>query len=199
MKKAAAYLLYALVRLLYMTLRVRVEGKEALVHCLKMPRKPLIVALWHSRLMLLAPLMRKAAPIVPFTVLISKSRDGDIPSFYAELFKDVHVIRVGHKARGSALHESIHALERGEVLVLTPDGPRGPNQEVKPGALFAAEKCDADIVAMGWEVSKAIYLKSWDRFCIPLPFSEVVLRFKRVEERSPEALKSTLDKTLGGH
>jgi len=197
MKKFAAYILYGLIKLLYATFRVRVEGADCLTTLLKTPNHPpLIIALWHSRLMLLAPLMRKVAPIVPFTVLISKSRDGDIPSFYAELFNLVKVIRVGHKTRSGALLESMSALDRGEIIVLTPDGPRGPNQEVKSGAIFAAEKCDASIIAMGWSASKAIYLKSWDRFCIPLPFAKITVRFEQVAPRTESALKQALDHTL---
>ncbi|HXF28407.1 MAG TPA: hypothetical protein VN457_01035, partial [Chlamydiales bacterium] len=81
------------IKLLSYTLRVEVHGKDEVVRLIKTNEKPLILALWHSRLLLVAPLVRDTLPHIPACMLISKSRDGDIPSRYAETYKDVEVIR----------------------------------------------------------------------------------------------------------
>ena len=138
---------------------------------------PLIIVLWHNNLLLLAPILIKFTKNVSYTVLISKSRDGDIPSYLAGTYPKVDVIRVGHKTRHIAMLDSLAAIEKGNILVLTPDGPRGPVHVVKPGVIFSAQKTNADVVALSWQASKMYRLKSWDRFCIPMPFSKLHVSF----------------------
>jgi lysophospholipid acyltransferase (LPLAT)-like uncharacterized protein len=169
-----AYLLRAIVTLLYWTLRVEVQGDENITK-----QHPCIIALWHNQLLLLAPILYKIIlrKKLPLAVLISKSRDGDIPSRFAETYKRVEVIRVGHKGRHSAMLEALEALKENKIIVLTPDGPRGPIYKAKPGVIYAAQKSKAPVIPMRWEASRCIRLKSWDRFCIPLPFSKVTCIF----------------------
>jgi len=64
-------------------------------------------------------------------------------------------------------------LERGAEVALTPDGPRGPAERVKPGAVAAAQHANALIIAAGARASSAWWVSSWDRFCIPKPFALV--------------------------
>jgi len=57
------------------------------------------------------------------------------------------------------------------------DGPRGPAGIIKPGAIRLAHEADAVIVPFYIAADRAWYFDSWDRFLLPKPFANVVLRF----------------------
>jgi lysophospholipid acyltransferase (LPLAT)-like uncharacterized protein len=157
----------------FWTLRITIENGELLT---KNQSKPLIVALWHNRLFMLAPIIIKTMKPIHVAVLVSKSRDGNIPSAFGESYRGVTAIRVGHQSRHHALQEALEALATNHFLILTPDGPKGPIYKVKPGVIYAAQKSGAPVVVVDWHASKSFCLRSWDKFCIPYPFSRVVVR-----------------------
>jgi lysophospholipid acyltransferase (LPLAT)-like uncharacterized protein len=56
---------------------------------------------------------------------------------------------------------------------VTPDGPRGPAERVKPGVVAAAQHAGVPIIPATARLSRAWRLASWDRFCIPKPFATI--------------------------
>src|SRR5207244_1667411 len=68
-------------------------------------------------------------------------------------------------------------LRDGAEVALTPDGPRGPAERVKPGALAAAQHAAALVIAVGGRASSAWWLRSWDRFCLPKPFATIEVAY----------------------
>ena len=54
----------------------------------------------------------------------------------------------GSTSRGGAvaLREIVRTLRRGQPVALTPDGPRGPRQKMKPGPLIAARMAGVPII-----------------------------------------------------
>jgi lysophospholipid acyltransferase (LPLAT)-like uncharacterized protein len=176
----AAYFLRGCLTLLYWTLRVEVHGEKEFQTLVKKqksdPHAPsLIVALWHNQLILIAPLLRKIIPVVKITALISKSRDGALPTYFVRTHKQVDVIRVGHQSRNIALMQTLEALKEKRIIVSTPDGPKGPRYSVKRGIIYSAIKSKSAIISLSWKASRSIRLNSWDRFCIPLPFSKITV------------------------
>ena len=71
------------------------------------------------------------------------------------------------------MRESIRLLEQKRCLVITPDGPRGPRERVKPGVAQIAITAGAPVVPLAIGVDRCWRLKSWDGFIIPKPFSRV--------------------------
>ena len=71
--------------------------------------------------------------------------------------------------------EALDAVQRGIDIAITPDGPQGPAQKFKLGAVFLASESGCPIVLGACVPAKAWRLKSWDRFYIPKPFSRVEL------------------------
>jgi lysophospholipid acyltransferase (LPLAT)-like uncharacterized protein len=105
--------------------------------------------------------------------LISASRDGDLVSLLIER-SGYGTIRGSTSRKGViALRQLVDALAAGSNVLFTPDGPRGPVYEVSPGVIFVAQKSGAPIVPLHMEYSSCWRLKSWDRFCVPRPFSKV--------------------------
>ncbi|MBL8059667.1 MAG: lysophospholipid acyltransferase family protein [Chthonomonas sp.] len=108
---------------------------------------------------------------------MSPSRDGDLLS---RLFDRLGLATIrGSTGRQGirALIESISALKAGTSLALTPDGPRGPAEEVQDGVLAMAKKSGVPIVPMSSSAQRKSFVKSWDRFLVPMPFSRCVVVF----------------------
>jgi lysophospholipid acyltransferase (LPLAT)-like uncharacterized protein len=163
-----------LIRLLYSTLRVTVNGYEAL---LTSSKEPLIIALWHDQL-LLGPMVFGILSKNRFSAVISNSRDGQLLASFIETFSKVTTILVGHKARHTALLQMMRALKERAILIITPDGPRGPRHEVKAGVIFSAQHTEAPIIAMRWQASSIWKFKTWDQLALPRPFAKVAIHFE---------------------
>jgi lysophospholipid acyltransferase (LPLAT)-like uncharacterized protein len=168
------WIAHVLMRLLYSSLRVTVTGYDGLLTASK---EPLIIALWHDQL-LLGPMVFGILSKNHFAAVISNSRDGRLLASFIETFSKVKTILVGHRSRHKALLQMIQALKKRVILIITPDGPRGPKHEVKAGVIFSAQQSEAPIVAMRWLASSAWKLKTWDQLTIPKPFSKVTIHFE---------------------
>lgn len=172
LKRWLAKLAKWIVLLYFKTLRVQTVGEGAAVAVCKHSGAGIVFLCWHDSLALLPAIMwigrhRK------LTILISNSRDGNLVAALVCQFHNVQVIRVKHTARAMALRQACRCLERGEALLITPDGPRGPRRHVKAGALYACHKTGGLLVPVGFSSSRHTTLGSWDRFCLPWPLSRV--------------------------
>jgi len=172
-RRLRAFLLKLCYRLYCMTFRVTISGLDDARKCLHNSSSGAVFLLWHDSLVIGPFLLEKLSRKYPLCFMISKSRDGAIPSDFAMQFKNFSVLRVGHKERARALVRCCKLLSQGTNLVLTPDGPRGPRRKLKPGALFAAKKANAPLIPVVYTASKVWTLKSWDKFQIPKPFSHL--------------------------
>jgi lysophospholipid acyltransferase (LPLAT)-like uncharacterized protein len=109
-------------------------------------------------------------------VLISQHADGQI---ITEVIR-----RLGFGAvRGSTTRGGVQALRtimstsRDGHLVFTPDGPRGPRREVKPGIVYVASRTGLPVVPVGVGYDRPWRAGSWDRLAVPRPFSRGVMVF----------------------
>ena len=162
---------YGLFRLWAKTLRLQLEDPHNGIALVR--DRPVIFAIWHNRLLMLPPPFDRWFPTRQSIGLISASRDGDLVSLLIER-SGYGTIRGSTSRKGViALRQLVDALAAGSNVLFTPDGPRGPVYEVSPGVIFVAQKSGAPIVPLHMEYSSCWRLKSWDRFCVPRPFSKV--------------------------
>lgn len=168
-----------LVRLLGATLRLRVEGVDALV-----PRwaaaQPLIYCVWHGRILMtpwLNARLRRTHGARTVSVLASRSRDGSLVVGYARRF-GLEVVR-GSSSRGgaAALRALVTAVRAGRDVALVPDGPRGPRGQLGPGVVALAGLTGAPVVPLGFAARPANRLATWDAFMIPAPFARAAAVF----------------------
>ncbi len=118
--------------------------------------------------------------------------------------KNVECIRVAHDARLKALRDITKAVKQEKrILLVTPDGPRGPRYQCKPGALMAADMTGAQMMGITWSATRFFQLGSWDKMVIPLPFSKIILSFSEPielpKEGTLEERSAKLDELLRGH
>jgi hypothetical protein len=120
-------------------------------------------------------------------VLTSASRDGAIIAAAMKCFR-LDSVRGSTSRRGAtALLQLTGTLEAGEDVAVTPDGPRGPCYKLGSGVVFLARQTGAGILPIHVEYSRALRLKSWDRFMIPLPFAKVRVVFDNLIFVPPDA------------
>jgi lysophospholipid acyltransferase (LPLAT)-like uncharacterized protein len=157
---------------LFRTVRYELDGAHHHEQFTKHGR-PVIFALWHGRLLPLGFLHRAQGLVT----LISQSRDGE---YLARLllhwgFENVR----GSSSRGGseALRELIRRVRAGRSLAITPDGPRGPMQKLKPGVLIAAQLTGVPIIPITCAATAGWWPGRWDRFLIPRPFATVRVRY----------------------
>jgi lysophospholipid acyltransferase (LPLAT)-like uncharacterized protein len=162
-----------LVRLLGATWRIRLVNNGGSVDALRRERQPIVFALWHGDMLPLLYQHRDEG----VSVLISEHHDGELIARVAESlgFRTVR----GSTSRGAsrALVGLARELEAGHDVAITPDGPRGPARSFAPGALIAAQRADAPVLAVGVSAKRAWRLRTWDRFLIPKPFSKVSVAY----------------------
>jgi lysophospholipid acyltransferase (LPLAT)-like uncharacterized protein len=110
-------------------------------------------------------------------LLISRHRDGGYLAALSERW-GYRVVR-GSSRRGGevGLLGLVRYLRQGAEVALTPDGPRGPAERMKPGAVAAAQHAGALVIAAGARASSAWWIQSWDRFCVPRPFARVEIAY----------------------
>jgi hypothetical protein len=199
------YLLPRLVQLLsYLivrTSRVRFVDRELEDRCLA-GGGHIIFAGLHEGMMLLPYHFRDRTDGV---VMISSSRDGDIIADTVERF-GLRAVRGSSRHGGrQALELMIDALRAGGVSAgVIVDGPRGPAQVAKSGAVFLARATGLPIVPGTWWARPLVRVRSWDRTLVPLPFSRIAFAFAEplfvppdADDDAVEAVREELTRRLG--
>ena len=158
----------AVIRLLAMTWRMRVENDDEL-NAARAANRRVIYALWHGELL---PLLwhhrgRRIA------VVISEHHDGEIIAQIAERLGYTTVRGSSSRGGSRALIGLMRAIESGRDGAVTPAGPRGPAHVFAPGAAIASQRTGAPLLPVRASASRAWRLKSWDRFLVPKPFAIV--------------------------
>lgn len=157
-----------------------------------------VLMLWHDQLALVAPLFRRRSELahLPYSAFVSASRDGQLVREICACYPNCRVISVAHHSRHHALRALIQQLQtRQEILLITPDGPRGPRRQMKGGLALAARKAEAPVIPFSWSASRCWRLNTWDQMAFPLPFSKVVVKFGdgvKINEAA-EAVEATTD------
>lgn len=176
LRRLAAALGAAWIRLVERTTRWRVEGAETLAE-VQAGRGRHLVLVWHGRVLMI-PAEKRAG--LEIHAMISANRDGDIIADCVARF-GVPAIRGSARdprkaekdKRGGAAARAAVALLTGArpvSVAITPDGPRGPRQRVQPGVAAIAALSGAPAMPYAYSTRWGLRMGSWDRFHVPLPF-----------------------------
>jgi lysophospholipid acyltransferase (LPLAT)-like uncharacterized protein len=137
-----------------------------------------IALFWHGRI----PLCLATAPQwwrKRTRAFVSPSADGEFIA-QALAMAGFPAIRVSSAKKGdsakarqavAAIREAVTWVSGGGALVVTPDGPRGPNEVIAPGALQIARRSGQPVFLMGIAANPAAQMKStWDKVMWAAPF-----------------------------
>jgi lysophospholipid acyltransferase (LPLAT)-like uncharacterized protein len=161
--------------------------------------QPMIALLWHGKMLLPMYWHRHEN----LSVMISEHQDGELIA--------QNVKRLGYRTvRGSstrggskAFRQMLKQLKNGDICVILPDGPRGPRQYVKLGAILLAQITDAYILPITFSAGRPVTLKTWDRFTFWWPFSKLCIVYgeplqipRRLNEQELEEYRLMVEKQM---
>lgn len=179
-----AWLLSIVIRLLAHTWTVNVHGR--------LPTGPSIVAFWHGEMLPVWFTFRALRPVA----LVSSSKDGTLLSRLLHDWGYSVVLGSSSKGGKEAL-EQLTSEASTKVVLITPDGPRGPLHQAKPGAVVAAHRAQVPLILVRIQAKrKRTLARSWDRFQIPLPFSTIDLYVDSPLMISEDATREQLDTAM---
>jgi lysophospholipid acyltransferase (LPLAT)-like uncharacterized protein len=136
-----------------------------------------VALFWHGRI----PLCLATAPQwwrKNTKALISPSSDGQFIATALEMagFPGIRIstAKPGDTAKArqavAAFREAINHVAGGGALVVTPDGPRGPNEIIAPGSLQIARRSKQPVYLMGIAANPAKQFDTWDKVMFAAPF-----------------------------
>jgi hypothetical protein len=170
------------IELVFLTSQKKIINDKIIHDSIKL-RSPLIIAFWHNRLVMIpamAKRIKNSHPNYNFMTLASRHGDGRIVGRVMHKFGLISILgstKDGRKSsRGidfASMRQILDGLKRGYSLGITPDGPRGPNQQINGEVVNIARISQAKIVAISYASSRFITFNSWDQFKLPLPFSKI--------------------------
>jgi lysophospholipid acyltransferase (LPLAT)-like uncharacterized protein len=173
---ALGLLLGGYLRLILATVRWRHENL-ACVEPVLAGDSGAIALFWHGRI----PACLATAPQwwrKRTRALISPSADGEFIA-RALALSGFPAIRVSSAKKGdatkarqavAALREAVTWVQDGGALIITPDGPRGPNEIIAAGAAQIARRSGQPVFLMGVAAHPSLRLDTWDRAMFPAPF-----------------------------
>jgi lysophospholipid acyltransferase (LPLAT)-like uncharacterized protein len=171
--KIMSFIALAMVRIISATYRVKMINPEIERHVFEKGQIP-IYASWHQRFFPGITLFARRKPI---SIMISRSRDGEIVSNIVRLLGWYPVRGSSSKGGRQALSKIKKVAREGYKVGHIVDGPRGPFGVVKPGLLLIAQITGMPIIPVIISAEKKWVFNSWDRFMVPKPFSRVIIRF----------------------
>ncbi len=152
-----------------------------------------IYVFWHSKTFMIMPLYRHSN-IAVLTLLDWKNY------FYDKLCRLFGHRTVPVTSDADAARKLKKLLDEGMRVALALDGPRGPRGVIRPGAVYLALKTKRPIITVDIKVSKSIRFNNrWDKYEIPLPFSETILTTSKpiyAEGKSADQLKDEIRANL---
>lgn len=174
----AKYIGVPLLHSLLFTCKITTRGSERFFDTAE--KGGCFLSMWHDSLPAILHILyrQKRAYHHFYAAVVSNSRDAELLAKIVSSYPQGEAIRVSHKARHVATTKMMRALEKGKILLITPDGPRGPARKVKPGTAFASIKSQAPIFPLTWEASHYWTLPTWDNMRIPKPFSTIIVNIE---------------------
>jgi hypothetical protein len=173
----AAFLIASLIKLNHLTIRWKTINPHVYDIVRNQYNSSVVVAFWHGRLLMIPPNSPRDFKI---NVLISNHSDGELIARVQGHFglKTVRgsTAKAGKRGKGglSAIREMLRIKEKGEIIAITPDGPRGPARKVSQNALEILKKLEMPVIPVTFSCTKFKLANSWDSFMIAKPFGKGV-------------------------
>ncbi len=142
--------------------------------------KPFIYCFWHGRLLMMMYGWRTSMDL---RMLISHHRDGAIIAdtvahFGLGTIRGSSTSKAGsdkNKGGVAALRAMVRAVKAGQAVGITPDGPSGPYMRASDGVVVLAKLTGIPVIPATFAARRRKIMRSWDRSCVPLPFSKGVI------------------------
>ena len=129
-----------------------------------------IFVAWHGRALLLPYFWRNPRQM---KALVSPHNDGRIIAKLLRGFKILSIDGSSDRKALPAALDIVRELEKGTVVALISDGPRGPRMRLNKSVIYFAQKTGKPVMGFTYSSRGAKVLsKSWDAMLLPKPFAE---------------------------
>ncbi len=137
-------------------------------------KQPVILALWHGRLMYSTYISPKKVPI---TALASMHKDGKIIALAVNMI-GMDIVE-GSSTRGgvSAVRQLLKASQKGNSIFITPDAPPNKVYTCAKGVAEIARIGKLPVIPCAFSVKHGKQLNTKDRFILPRPFTKLYLQY----------------------
>jgi lysophospholipid acyltransferase (LPLAT)-like uncharacterized protein len=172
--RLAPYLGYYLITILVKTILMKRLDESGIEWA---NTKPCLLVCWHSDLLFIPVGFKPVSQNMlshPVVAIASRHGDGRIVAQILEKFGIAGISGSSSDGGLAALMKMKNCLRGGSHVAVSPDGPRGPERVPKPGVVYLASTCNAQIVPFTIVCSSQWTLRTWDKFFIPKPFSRAV-------------------------
>lgn len=156
-------LLNLLISLFASTWRIKADGD--------VKENSALIGFWHGEMLPNWYFFRKRKPFA----VISLSKDGELLSSLLRSW-GLNVRRGSSSQGGKEVLKKITNDAKNGLVLITPDGPRGPKNKLKAGIVIASQRSGSPFYFINTKIhSKKVFQNSWDNFQLPLPFSKIEL------------------------
>ncbi len=159
-----------LIRLIFKTTRLEYVG-DSIQRCpfADTGSDRFLYSVWHDSV--IPPLF--CAVEHNSVALISQHRDADTIEAMLKA-AGMGAIRGSTSRGGASAIKKLIKLAEGKHIVITPDGPRGPQHKMKPGIVFLASHSGRPVIPTAYTATRFWKFEgSWTSIWIPKPFSKV--------------------------
>lgn len=137
-----------------------------------------VATFWHAHQLVMAPITNKAflkRNHIKAYVLISKHSDGRLIANVMNYYGLGSVAgSTSANAKGATL-ALLKKLEKDNTFIaITPDGPKGPRNVAKLGAVLLSSLSNTPILLMAYDFKDKWTFNSWDKMFLPKPFTKGV-------------------------
>lgn len=136
---------------------------------------PYLFAMWHGKIFLSTYILYKIPQMKASGIygVTSTHRDGLYVEKFLKRFGVRSIQGSSNKGGVKALTKIISLIKQGVNITITPDGPKGPRHACNGNIHNLSVKYGAPIIPMCFASTKVKVFNTWDRFCLPLPFSTI--------------------------
>ena len=145
--------------------------------------EPVIVALWHQRLMM-SPWLFDAS-LGRICTLTSSARAGRLAGQVQARFGFDTIAMSSHRRHVALSREILGRIREGCSIGIATDGPRGPARVASTVPLVWARSSGCRVFVVSFSANRVLELPTWDRMWLPVPFSRGVLMCREWRESVP--------------
>lgn len=185
----------AYIRFAYRTSRWQRSGFEPMDAALR-DGKPVIVALWHQRLMM-SPYLFDAS-IGKMCTLTSSARAGRMAGNVQKLFGFETIPMSSHKRHIALSREVLGRIKGGYSIGIATDGPRGPARVASTVPLVWARASGCRIFVVSFAARRTIKFPTWDKMMLPVPWTRGVVMCREWDQIVPRKATEAETERLRG-
>ncbi len=163
--------LWLAIKLLYGLNRFAVEGEENITKLVN-KNESFVMVSWHGKILTVFHYFANKN----YIGLASLNKDAELIARVGELVGYSFVRGSSSRGGSGAYGDMIRLLQMPSTkIIITPDGPQGPEHVPKPGAIKLAQKTGVPIVPVIGDAKRSWVFKNWHNFYLSKPFSPIRL------------------------